>query len=160
MSRAGLAIAFLVAAATGCSHPAPPSVPAARQPAVVLVPADGSGEVRVKVEVARTPSDQQRGMMYRDHFEPGWGMLFLFERAEQLKFWMHNCYIPIDMVFIRSDKRVLGVVERAPPMTDDSRYVDGESQFVLELPGGYAAAHHIGPGAPVTFIDVDPKETP
>ena len=154
MSRVGVAIALVTAGAAsgiGCSHPGP----ALRQPTVVLAPSDGSGETRVKVELARTASEQQRGMMFRDHFEPGWGMLFLFDHPEQMKFWMHNCYIPIDMVFIRSDRRVLGVVERAQPMTDDSRYVDGDSQFVLELPGGFAAAHHIGPGTAATFLDVE-----
>jgi uncharacterized protein len=144
-------MALLSCAAIGCSH----TTARPREPAVILRPTDGAPEVRVKVELARTAEQQRVGLMYRDRLEAGAGMLFLFDHPHQLTFWMRNCYLPLDMVFIRADLRVLGVVERAAPMTDDPRAVEGASQFVLEVPGGFATAHHIGPGAAVTFIDVD-----
>jgi uncharacterized membrane protein (UPF0127 family) len=68
---------------------------------------------------------------------------------------MRNTYIPLDMIFISTDKRVVGVVERAEPLTDDPRSVEGESQYVLEVPGGFAVENRIGPGTVVRFVDVE-----
>jgi uncharacterized membrane protein (UPF0127 family) len=142
----------LVAAAS-CSHSAPPA-PREQRPEVVLSPAGGQA-VRVKVELARDPQEQAKGLMYRDHLEPGWGMLFLNSTPRHLTFWMHNTYIPLDMIFIGADKRVVGAVESAEPLTDDARSVPGESQYVLEVPGGFCARHRVGPGTVVSFVDVE-----
>ncbi len=149
-----LALALSIMA-LGCSHTRSSTTAAPREPSVVLRPLDGSPEVRVTVELARTPEEQRVGLMFRKALDPDRGMLFLFDRPQQLSFWMHNCYIPLDMIFVRPDRRVLGVVERAAPMTDDPRSVDGESQFVLEVQSGFAAEHHIEPGTPLTFVDVE-----
>lgn len=120
------------------------------QPRVVLE-APGREPVVVNVEVARTPAQTQRGLMYRRQMDPDAGMIFLFPRARQMTFWMHNTYIPLDMVFITSDMRVLGVVENATPETDDPREVEGISQFVLEVNAGYAREHGITAGTVVRF---------
>jgi uncharacterized membrane protein (UPF0127 family) len=142
----------LVAAAS-CSHAAPPA-PRELRPEIVLSPA-GAEAARVRVEVARGAQEQARGLMYRDHLEPGWGMVFINTAPRHLTFWMHNTYIPLDMIFIGADKRVVGVVENAEPLTDDARSVDGESQYVLEMPGGWSARHRVGPGTPVSFVDIE-----
>jgi uncharacterized membrane protein (UPF0127 family) len=136
----------------GCSHGATARPPTT--PRVVLLP-DGHAPVEVRVELARTAGEQQRGLMYRDRLADGAGMLFLFDRSRHQVFWMRNTYIPLDMIFISTDKRVVGVVERAEPLTDDPRAVDGDSQYVLEVPGGYAVANRIGPGTTVRFVDVE-----
>lgn len=114
----------------------------------------GREPVIVEVEVASTPEQTARGLMYRRHLAPDAGMLFLFARPRHLTFWMRNTYIPLDMIFITSDMRVLGVVENATPLTDDVREVDGISQFVLEVNAGFAREHGIVAGTPVRFEDV------
>jgi uncharacterized membrane protein (UPF0127 family) len=142
----------LVVVAAACSHgPAPRR---AVEPQVIVAP-PGLPAAQVAVELARTAAEQSRGLMYRDHLEPGHGMLFLFDQPHHLTFWMHNTYIPLDLIFIGADHRVVGVVENAEPLTDAPRGVDGDSQFVLEVPAGWAAAHRIAPGAPVRFVGVD-----
>lgn len=78
-------------------------------------------------------------------------MLFLFPSERPLSFWMKNTLIPLDMVFIRADKTVLGIVENAEPMTETSRFVPGNSQFVLEIGGGLAAKLGIQSGQSVAF---------
>jgi uncharacterized membrane protein (UPF0127 family) len=115
----------------------------------------GRKEVRVRVEIARTPTETERGLMYRDRLGPDAGMLFLFDREEPRSFWMRNTYIPLDMIFITKERRVLGVVERAEPMTDKQRSVPGASQYVLEVVGGYAEQHGIVPGTHVEFVHVE-----
>ncbi|MBX7197241.1 MAG: DUF192 domain-containing protein [Sandaracinaceae bacterium] len=129
------------------------------QPFVVLEPA-GASPVRVRVEVARTAAETQRGLMFRRHMDPDAGMIFLFARSRQLTFWMHNTYIPLDMVFITSDMRVLGVVENAPPENDDPREVPGVSQFVLEVNAGFAREHGITAGTLVRFENIDDVPPP
>jgi len=142
---------MLVVAASGCSHAAPPEARAPVEPEVVLSP-EGRPPVRVRVEVARSEAETQRGLMFRDKLEAGRGMLFLFPQPRHMVFWMHNTYIPLDMIFITTAHRVLGVVESATPLTDDPRGVEGDSQFVLEVPGGWAAKNGVGPGTPARFV--------
>jgi hypothetical protein len=122
-------------------------------PRVVLAP-EGAPEVVVRVEVARTPAQTQRGLQWRHRLAADAGMLFLFTRPRQLSFWMRDTFIPLDIVFITSERTVLGVVENAEPETDDPREVEGVSQFVLEVNAGFARAHGIGPGTVVRFEDV------
>jgi uncharacterized membrane protein (UPF0127 family) len=124
------------------------------RPRVVLEP-PGATPVTVDVEVARTSAETQRGLMFRRQMDPNAGMIFLFSRTRHLTFWMHNTYIPLDMIFITSDMRVLGVVENATPETDDPREVPGEGQFVLEVNAGFAREHGIAAGTVVRFEGID-----
>jgi uncharacterized membrane protein (UPF0127 family) len=150
-----LATAFVTM--IGCSHNASSSsgsgAGARPEPEVVLV--RGGQELHVKVELARTEPDRQRGLMFRQSLEPGRGMLFLFEHPDKLKFWMRNTYIPLDMIFISQDKRVVFVEENAAPLNDLPRGPEELTQFVLEVPGGWARAHGVGPGVEVRFLNVD-----
>jgi uncharacterized membrane protein (UPF0127 family) len=146
-----LLLVFSVAA-SACSH----STQAARrgEPEVVLT--TRAGEQHVKVEIARSDPERERGLMYRQKLEPGRGMIFLFEQPQKLKFWMKNTYIPLDMVFIGADKRVVYVEENAEPLTLQTRGPDEENtQFVLEVPGGWARAHGVERGVAVKFVDID-----
>jgi uncharacterized membrane protein (UPF0127 family) len=144
----------MAAAGGGCSHSSS-SRAAAHLPTEVVFYPEGGPEVRVVVEVARRESERNRGLMFREHLEPGRGMLFLFERPQQLSFWMRNTYIPLDMIFLSADRRVMGIVERAEPLTDAPRRIEGDAQFVVEVPGGWAAAHRIAPGVRAQFFNVD-----
>jgi uncharacterized membrane protein (UPF0127 family) len=139
--------------ASGCSH----STDARKrgEPEVVLM--TRAGEQHVKVEIARNDPERQRGLMYRQKLDSGRGMIFLFDHPEQhMKFWMKNTYIPLDMIFIGPDKHVVFVEENAEPLTTTSRGPDEEeSQFVLEVPGGWARAHGVERGVACKFVDID-----
>ncbi len=123
------------------------SAPSAR---VILMP-EGRDAITVPVEIARTPAERSRGLMFRISLPENQGMLFLFERPDQLSFWMRNTLIPLDMIFIQDSMQVLGVVENAEPRTDTGRSVPGLSQYVLEMNGGWAQRHGVGPGTKVRF---------
>ena len=122
---------------------------------MVILRPDNRPEVHVPVELARTDYDRARGLMYRDRLAPDAGMLFLFEREEAQTFWMKNTYLPLDMVFITKEKRVLGVVENAVPLTESPRNVPGSSQFVLEVNAGFCRKYGIGPGTKVELSHVE-----
>jgi uncharacterized protein len=145
-----LLLVFSIAAGA-CSH----TTEAARrgEPEVVLL--TRAGEQHVKVEIARSEPEKQHGLMYRQKLEPGRGMIFLWPQPEPLKFWMKNTYIPLDMIFIGGDKHVVYVEENAEPLTTSTRGPDEDSQFVLEVPGGWARAHGVERGVAVKFVDID-----
>jgi uncharacterized membrane protein (UPF0127 family) len=125
----------------------------ASQPAVILEP-PGHPPAEVTVEIASTGRQIQRGLMYREYMPPEHGMLFLMREERVHSFWMRNTLIPLDMIFIGKDMKVAGVVANAEPLTDTSRRVNAPSYWVLEVNGGWAAAHHVQAGTPVRFRDV------
>jgi len=166
---------FVVAAAVGCSSPAgepapssPRAAPSSPPPTArgdvpprfdldhgVVVVVTDAGEQRFRVEVAAKDEERQRGLMYRDHLDDDEGMIFLFERQQQLSFWMKNTWIPLDMLFIDEDLKVLGIVENAEPLTLSGRSVAGRSRFVLELKGGTSSSLGLRAGQSVRFEGID-----
>jgi uncharacterized membrane protein (UPF0127 family) len=133
---------------------APPAAPAVAAGASVVLMPPGADPIRVRVEIARDEATRRRGLMFREHMDDDAGMLFLFDQPEQLTFWMHNTYIPLDMIFIEPSLRVLGIVENAEPQTDSSRAVPGTSQYVLEVNAGFSRRHGLTKGTSVRFEDV------
>jgi uncharacterized membrane protein (UPF0127 family) len=112
------------------------------------------GDATVAVEVVSTSAQIERGLMYREHLPPEQGMLFLMKEERVWPFWMHNTLIPLDMIFIAKDMTVAGIVENAEPRTDVLRQVVAPSLYVLEVNGGYCAAHKLAAGAKVRFDGV------
>lgn len=112
------------------------------------------GEVIVQVEVVQSPAKLQQGLMYREHLPPDNGMLFLMGEQGDHKFYMRNTLIPLDMIFITKDLTIAGIYEQAEPQTETLRSVGHASLYVLEVNGGWSAAHHVGAGAKVRFDGV------
>ena len=112
------------------------------------------GVHRVEVEVAATGDARTRGLMWRKSLPAGQGMLFLFPEQEVRGFWMRNTLIPLDMLFITSEHRIVGIIENAEPRTLANRSVGIPSQYVLEVPGGWCQANGIVKGGTVEFEGV------
>lgn len=108
----------------------------------------------VQVEVARTPQERARGLMFRKDLPQDQGMLFIFDETEEHSFWMRNTLIALDMIFLSEDRTVEGVVANATPRTDVARTVGRPSRYVVEVSGGEAAAHAIAPRTRATFVGV------
>jgi uncharacterized membrane protein (UPF0127 family) len=149
----------LAACSSGAKHddapntiPEPVKAPPVDHPKVILD--TPRGPVTVNVEVVATQPKIEKGLMYREHLPPDDGMLFLMGQEKPWTFWMHNTLIPLDMIFIKKDMTVAGVVANAEPKTDTLRKVDTPSLYVLEVNGGYCASHGVVDGAKVTFENV------
>lgn len=112
------------------------------------------GDLSVPVEIAGTPERRALGLMYRKELAADAGMLFVFEAADHLTFWMKNTVLPLDMIFITDDRRVLGIVKDAVPFTTTSRGVDGKSRYVLEVNAGFSERHGVRDGDTVTLEGV------
>jgi hypothetical protein len=128
--------------------------PDAHPPAVFV--AGGQGDVKVAVEVVATEAKIERGLMYREHLPPDAGMLFMMGREYDWAFYMRNTLIPLDMLFIGKDLTVAGIVANAEPRTETLRRVGKPSFYVLEVNGGWAAAHGVQAGARVRLENISP----
>ncbi len=100
-----------------------------------------------KVEFARTPSQIKRGLMYRKSLPQGEGMLFVFPDSKIRSFWMENTYIPLDIIFIDKDGKVVSIQANAKPLTRTSRKSSAPAKFVLEINAGLAESFGIVPGS-------------
>lgn len=109
----------------------------------------------VRLEVMRTPEELARGLMFRKSLGQDEGMLFVFAESEDHSFWMKNTLIPLDMIFVDARGTVVGIVERAEPLTTTARTVGAPSRFVVEVNGGWCAAHGVSRGDRVTLEGVE-----
>ena len=107
------------------------------------------GEASVNVELATTRAEIARGLMYREHLPYDAGMLFVMGKDGVWSFYMRNTLIPLDMIFIARDWTVAGIVANTVPCTETLRGIGRPSSYVLEVNGGWAAAHQIAAGARV-----------
>jgi uncharacterized membrane protein (UPF0127 family) len=98
------------------------------------------------VELATTPEQMARGLMFRRSLPPDAGMLFVYPDSRPVAFWMKNTLIPLDMLFIAGDGKVSRIVERAVPLSETPISSVDEVRAVLELNGGTAARLGIKPG--------------
>jgi uncharacterized protein len=98
------------------------------------------------VEVVDNDADRAKGLMYRKELPEGQGMLFDFQRDQEVSFWMQNTYIPLDMIFIRGDGRILRIAENTEPLSTRLIPSNGPVRAVLEVIGGTAQKLGISAG--------------
>jgi len=111
-----------------------------------LVIETGDGAKHFQVEVADTRDTRRRGLMFRRDLAKDSGMLFNFRRDEVISMWMKNTLIPLDMVFIDRQGRIVRVHARAIPGSLAGIASVKPARAVLELAGGSAARHGIKAG--------------
>ena len=133
------------ATTSGCKD----SDPSASHPLVWLEGKDGP--VRVLVEVAARPAEQARGLMHRQSMPEDRGMIFIYPTESIHGFWMKNTFIPLDMLFIGANRRIIGAVQNAEPLTTTRRTVNAPSKYVLEINGGMMRKWGVKEGSRVRF---------
>ena len=107
----------------------------------------GAGqETPIDVEMALDPKEKELGLMFRTELADTQGMLFPYGAPQEVSMWMHNTYIPLDMVFIRADGTVHRIERRAEPLSDRIISSEGPVFAVLELAGGAAERLGLKPG--------------
>ena len=105
-----------------------------------------SGVHVFSVEMATTEEEKTTGLMYRKELADGKGMLFDFSPEQEVSMWMKNTYIPLDMIFIRADGRILRIAENTEPLSTKIIPSRGLAKGVLEVIGGTAQKYGIAPG--------------
>ncbi|KQZ22143.1 DUF192 domain-containing protein [Caulobacter sp. Root1472] len=104
------------------------------------------GRAKFTVELAVTRAEQARGLMFRKALAPDRGMLFPYKPPQRAAFWMRNTLIPLDILYIAPDGRVLSIARNAVPHDETPIPSGGVVGGVLEIPGGRAAQLGILPG--------------
>ena len=150
-----LALTVLLAA---CSpQPAAEATPVAAAQETAVHPVSGlrvipltvtSGDTvhRFDVELADTAEAQSRGLMFRTELGDDEGMIFPSDPPQVRSFWMKNTPLPLDIIYIGTDGRILNMYEMTTPYSLDSLYSADITSGVLELRGGLAKELGIGKG--------------
>lgn len=129
--------------------------PLARKEVRILRGASEQPLARFTVEIADTPAAWSRGLMERPSLAPEAGMLFVFPDVAPRGFWMMNTWIPLDMLFIGADRRIINIQANAlpcaPPRECRTYPSKAPAQYVLEIAGGRAEALGIQAGDRVEF---------
>lgn len=98
-----------------------------------------SGVREFSVEVMRTPAEHGKGLMYRRYMPDDRGMLFDFGKNDVVHMWMKNTYIPLDMIFVGKDGKVVAIARDTEPFSERTISSGGPVTGVVELNAGAAA---------------------
>lgn len=98
----------------------------------------GGERHRFRVELAETPAQQTRGLMFRTHVAPDSGMLFVYGAARHAAMWMKNTLVPLDMLFITEGGAVARIARWTTPLSLETIPSRAPVVAVLELAGGTA----------------------
>ncbi len=93
---------------------------------------------KFEIEVASTNEERSQGLMYRKHMAANAGMLFVYEKPNNVMMWMKNTYIPLDMLFLNSEGKIVYIKENATPHSTKTISSDQDVIGVLELNAGTA----------------------
>lgn len=105
----------------------------------VLAIETSSGSHPFNVDVMRSQPDLEKGLMFRKSIPADYGMLFDFQREQNIMMWMKNTFIPLDMIFMDKTSKVVGIIANAEPMSEKILSVGVPTDAVLEVRGGTAA---------------------
>ncbi|NLR72681.1 DUF192 domain-containing protein [Novosphingobium sp. ERN07] len=110
------------------------------------------GKARVfKAEYARTSAEQAKGLMFRTRLADDEGMIFLRNPPDRASFWMRNTVIPLDLIFVGLDRRIINIAANAVPYDETPLISGGPTLAVFEINGGLAAKLGIQPGDKVDW---------
>ncbi len=111
--------------------------------------------IKIRAELAQTPEARQRGLMFRETLPEGSGMLFIFEREAPYRFWMKNCRIALDLIWLNKKKEVVYIAENQPPCKADPCPDFGPTSqnalYVVEAAAGFVKKSHITEGMKARF---------
>jgi hypothetical protein len=142
--KKGVVIAFVCILLTACSPTKNNSLEIISQ----------TGKTTLTIEVVQTETERERGLMYRTKLDENSGMLFVFQQPDIKTFWMKNTLIPLDMIFIADDNKIIHIEKNVPPCKNDPCQVYSSGKpvlYVLEVNGGFADRHTITEGNTVVL---------
>ena len=142
----GVLLAVTLPAAAGDAQPQSQNYATAE-----LTIVTAKGPQRFHIELAETPAQMEQGLMFRRELAPDAGMLFDFKQPTMATMWMRNTLIPLDMLFVDANGRIVNIHERAVPQSDAIIAAASPVRAVIELNGGTVARLGIKPGDRVLF---------
>ncbi|MDE1905156.1 MAG: DUF192 domain-containing protein [Rhodospirillales bacterium] len=119
--------------------------------AVTVTNAAGTS-VQFSVEMAVTPDEREKGLMFRPTLAAKTGMAFIFPRPEIVDFWMKNTIVPLDMIFVRRDGMIASIARDRVPFSLAGTFSGSPVTAVLEMPAGTAARFDLARGDRVSGL--------
>ncbi|MEM7523239.1 MAG: DUF192 domain-containing protein [Pseudomonadota bacterium] len=114
----------------------------------------GGGAVSFSIEVVDTEETRAAGLMFRTDLGPDEGMLFVYEDARPVAFWMKNTPLPLDIVFMNRQGVICSIAENTTPYSLDAIPSGCAAQTVLEVNAGRAKEAGLHVGAPVRHATI------
>lgn len=113
----------------------------------VTIDASGGEKVKIEVEIADTPAEQEKGLMFRKSLGKDRGMLFVFPDEQVRSFWMKNTLIPLSIAYIDSDGRIIDLQEMKALDDQPPHYVSAKpAKYALEANKGFFEKHGVKVG--------------
>ena len=100
-------------------------------------------KVTYHVEIANTPHLRAKGLMGKNNIPDDQGMLFIFEKPQIISMWMKNTYIPLDMLFLDKNGKIIWIHENAKPLDESIISSRFPTSFVIELNAGQVKEKNI-----------------
>ncbi len=126
--------------------------------ALIVLP-DGR---EIMAEIADTEQSRSKGLMFREHLDPGCGMLFIFEEEGFHWMWMKNCKIPLDIIWLSQEGKIIHIENSVPPCIEgeNCRTVGPfkRSLYVLELKAGTALQSSLKQGDELIIVWIKAEE--
>jgi uncharacterized protein len=106
---------------------------------------------RIEIEVADNDAEREQGLMYRDTMAENNGMLFLMETEEMQAFWMKNTILPLDIMFVDGERRIVNIQKNCKPYSLDQLPSARPALYVVEVNAGFADKYAIKDGDFISF---------
>jgi uncharacterized protein len=103
------------------------------------------------IEIAATEYTREKGLMARTTMEENQGMLFIFDYPQVQTFWMKDTILPLDMLFVDENKKIVHIAYDAVPFSEAQISSEKPAQYVLEVNAGYCKKHNIEVGDKINY---------
>lgn len=106
---------------------------------------------KLDIEIAENAAERNKGLMYRPYLPDSVGMLFIFDEAQEQAFWMKNTIIPLDIIYLGADKKIVSISRNTKPYSEESIPSFGPAQYVLEVNAGFSDKNDLKIGDAISF---------
>ena len=126
-----------------------------KQGMAIIYGTDGKQKAVFDLELAETLEQQRIGLMYRDTMTDNQGMLFVYQAAGNLNFWMKNTYLPLDLVFFLPDSTIYKIYPDNKPFSESAISPPEKCLMTLELNAGIADRYKLNPGDKIKWQSIN-----
>lgn len=105
----------------------------------------------IEIELANTDKKIETGLMYRKSMEQNQGMLFIFDDEARRSFWMKNTHIPLDIIFINTEKEIVHIASQTKPYSLQSIPSIEYAKYVVEVNAGFCSNFNITTGNHIAY---------
>jgi uncharacterized membrane protein (UPF0127 family) len=112
---------------------------------------DGKEVKKINIEVADNGPERQQGLMFRKSMPENEGMLFIFPEDDDQAFWMKNTIMPLDIIFINSDKQIVKIYKNTTPYSEKSLPSGKKAMYVIETVAGFCDKFGVAEGDKINY---------